>query len=93
MEQLPVSQVVGVGALALGFGGILLKIWRDSTTMMKEHRKEQSLLTEKVIQVVEKDAQTKAELKAVINEDVKATKETKDMLSKVLLELIEKRNQ
>jgi len=81
MDTLGVGEITGIAGVAAGFGVLLWRMWQSHTELSKM-----------VIGVVEKDAQSKAELKAVIKNNNQVTKETRDVLSNVLLELVKKQN-
>lgn len=77
MDVLSTGELTGIAGVAIGFGVLIWRMWQSHTE-----------LSGKMIEVVQKDAETKIELKNAIEANTLVGKETKDALNNVLLELV-----
>lgn len=88
MQALGAPEIIGIGTVAAGFGVLVWRMWQAHTD-----------LTKRVIDVVEKNAQSdeklSSALKAVdrsVQENTSVTKATKDGFNSLLVELLRRDN-
>jgi len=72
-------ETVGIGAIALALIGLVWKIW-------KEH----SRLTDKVADVLEKNAVSHEHLNQSVKENTQVTKQTRDTFSKLITQILKR---
>lgn len=81
MDVLSTGEMTGIAGVAIGFGILIWRMWQSHTDLSKQ-----------VIEVVQKDAEAKIELKNAIENNSRVATETKDALNNVLLELVKTQN-
>lgn len=79
------TEIIGIGAVAVAlFGAFSSVVWKLS----EAHRKDFTELTNRVINVVEKNAEAMSKLTTSVDENTKVTGATKDTFNSILGEML-----